>query len=160
MGLLNKSDKTKILRFIDDISKNIKIRIADVHPWNMTSEQEALCRKLATLASGLEVSVMYEEWTIDTVPALGLRYDKELYVTGGTSRMRCILEHQIVHQDDSYTTYTAIICFNEEMIEDIPIRKFQRMHTDGIKWVVDKVPNIFRDNRISINIAYDVFKFK
>ena len=34
------------------------------------------------------------------------------------------------------------------------------MHTDGIKWVVDKVPNIFRDNRISINMAYDVFKFE
>lgn len=83
MGLLNKSDKTKILRSIDDISKNIKIRIADVHPWNMTSEQEALCRKLATLASDLEVSVMYEEWTIDTVPTLGLEYTKELLVIGG-----------------------------------------------------------------------------
>jgi len=90
----------------------------------------------------------------------GLRYDKELYVTGGTSRKRYILEHQIVHQDDSYTTYTTIICFNGEMIEYIIARKFQRMHTDGIKWVVDKVLNIFRDNRISINIAYDVFKFK
>ena len=104
--------------------------------------------------------MLYEKWDENTVPALGLRYDKELYVTGGTSRKRYILEHQIVHQDDSCTTYTTIICFDEEMIEYIIARKFQRMHTDGIKWVVDKVPNIFRDNRISINIAYDVFKFK
>lgn len=160
MGLLNKSDKTKILRFIDDISKNIKIRIADVHPGNMTSEQRDFCKELCNKVAKLDVDVLYEKWDENTVPALGLRYDKELYVTGGTSRGRYMLEYQIVHQDDSYTTHTIIICFDEEMMEDIPIRKFQRMHTDGIKWIDGGVPNIFGINKIPVNTAYDVFRIE
>lgn len=159
MGLLNKSNKTKITLTIGDVSDNIETYVFCGSP-DITPKQRDFCKELCNKVAKLDVNVLYEKWDENTVPALGLRYDKELYVTGGTSRGRYILEYQIVHQDDSYTTYTTIICFDEEMIEDIPIRKFQRMHTDGIKWVVDKVPNIFRDNRISINIAYDVFKIK
>lgn len=159
MGLLNKSNKTKITLTIGEVSDNIETYVFCGSP-DITPEQRDFCKELRNKIAKLDVNVLHEKWDENTVPALGLRYDKELYVTGGTSRGRYILEHQIVHQDDSYTTYTIIICFDEEMIEDIPIRKFQRMHTDGIKWVVDKVPNIFRDNRISINIAYDVFKIK
>lgn len=159
MGLLNKSNKTKITLTIGEVSDDIETYVFCGSP-DITPKQRDFCKELNNKIAKLDVDVLYEKWDENTVPALGLRYDKELYVTGGTSRMRYILEHQIVHQDDSYTTYTTIICFDEEMIEDIPIRKFQRMHTDGIKWVVDKVPNIFKDNRISINIAYDVFKIK
>ena len=159
MGLLNKSNKTKITLTIGEVSDNIETYVFGRSP-DITPEQRDFCKELSNKVAKLDVDVLYEKWDENTVPALGLRYDKELYVTGGTSRKRYILEHQIVHQDDSCTTYTTIICFDEEMIEYIIARKFQRMHTDGIKWVVDKVPNIFRDNRISINIAYDVFKFK
>lgn len=159
MGLLNKSNKTKITLTIGDVSDNIETYVFGGSP-DITPEQRDFCKELSNKVAKLDVDVLYKKWDENTVPVLGLRYDKELYVIGGTSRKRYILEYQIVHQDDSYTTYTNIICFDKEMIEDIPIRKFQRMHTDGIKWVVDKVPNIFRDNRISINMAYDVFKFK
>lgn len=159
MGLLNKSNKTKITLTIGEVSDNIETYVFGGSP-DITPEQRDFCKELSNKVANLDVDVLYEKWDENTVPTLGLRCDKELYVTGGASRGRYILEYQIVHQDDSYTTYTTIICFDEEMIEDIPIRKFQRMHTDGIKWVVDKVPNIFRDNRISINIAYNVFKIK
>ena len=159
MGLLNKSNKTKITLTIGEVSDDIETYVFCGSP-DITPKQRDFCKELNNKIAKLDVDVLYKKWDENTVPALGLRYDKELYVTGGTSRGRYILEYQIVHQDDSYTTYTIIICFDEEMIEDIPIRKFQRMHTNGIKWVVDKVPNIFRDNKISINIAYDVFKIK
>ena len=159
MGLLNKSNKTKITLTMGDVSDTIRTDILD-HPSNITSEQMDFCKELSNKVAKLDVALLYEKWDENIVPSLGLRCDKELYVTGGISRKRYILEHQIVHQDDSYTTYTTIICFNEEMIEDIIAKKFQRMHTDGIKWVVDKVPNIFGINKIPVNTAYDVFRIE
>ena len=46
------------------------------------------------------------------------------------------------------------------MIEDIIARTYQRMHTDGIKWIDDGVPNIFGINKIPVNTAYDVFRIE
>lgn len=144
MGLLNKSDKTKILRFIDDISKNIKIRMADVHPWNMTSEQEALCRKLATLTSGLEVSVMYEEWTIDTVPTLGLKYENKLTVIGHTYRKQYIFFICTANPDGSTTTYKVSISFNRRKIDDMQLREYQQGYIKNGKWYSEIVSGNFK----------------
>lgn len=157
MGLLNKSNKTKVALTLGDVSDNIR---TDIIQPNITSEQRDFCKELCNKVAKLDVDVLYEKWDENTVPALGLRYDKELYVIGGTSRGRYMLEYQIVHQDDSYTTYTIIICFDKEMIKGIPMRTYQRMHTDGIKWVVDKVPDIFGINKIPVNTAYDVFRIE
>lgn len=157
MGLLNKSNKTKITLTIGEVSDNIR---TDIIQTNITSEQMDFCKELSNKVAKLDVDMLYEKWDENIVPSLGLGYDKELYVTGGTSRKRYILEHQIVHQDDSCTTYTTIICFNEEMIEDIIARTYQRMHTDGIKWIDDGVPNIFGINKIPVNTAYDVFRIE
>lgn len=144
MGLLNKSDKTKILRFIDDISKDIKIRIADVHPWNMTSEQEALCRKLATLASGLEVSVMYEEWTIDNVPTLGLKYENKLTVIGRTYRKQYIFFIRTDNPDGFTTTYKVSISFALGKIEDMQLREYQQGYIKNGKWYSEIVSGNFK----------------
>lgn len=159
MGLLNKSNKTKITLTIGEVSDNIETYVFCSSP-DITSEQRDFCKELCNKVAKLDVDVLYEKWDENTVHSLGLGYDKELYVTGGTSRGRYMLEYQIVHQDDSYTTHTIIICFDEEMMEDIPIRKFQRMHTDGIKWIDDGVPNIFGINKIPVNTAYDVFRIE
>lgn len=157
MGLLNKSNKTKITLTIGEVSDNIR---TDIIQPNITSEQMDFCKELSNKVAKLDVDVLYEKWDENTVPSLGLGYDKELYVTGGTSRGRYMLEYQIVHQDDSYTTYTIIICFDKEMIKGIPMRTYQRMHTDGIKWIDDGVPNIFGINKIPVNTAYDVFRIE
>ena len=34
------------------------------------------------------------------------------------------------------------------------------MHTDGIKWIVDEVPDIFGINKIPVNTAYNVFRIE
>ena len=126
MGLLNKSNKTKITLTIGDVSDNIRTNI--IQP-NITSEQMDFCKELSNKVANLDVDVLYEKWDENTVPSLGLGYDKELYVTGGTSRGRYMLAHQIVH-------------------------------TDGIKWIDDGVPNIFGINKIPVNTAYDVFRIE
>ena len=144
MGLLNKSDKTKILRSIDDISKNIKIRIADVHPWNMTSEQEALCRKLATLVSDLEVSVMYEEWTIDTVPTLGLEYTKELLVIGRAVQDQYIFFFRAIGSNNHSTSYKISITLDIEKMNGINPRVLQGGFIRNGKWECDAISGTFK----------------
>jgi hypothetical protein len=157
MGLLNKSNKTKITLTIGEVSDNIRTNI--IQP-NITSEQMDFCKELSNKVANLDVDMLYEKWDENIAPSLGLGYDKELYVTGGTSRGRYMLAHQIVHKNGSVTTYITIICFDKEMIKDIPIRTYQRMHTDGIKWIDDGVPNIFGINKIPVNTAYDVFRIE
>ena len=157
MGLLNKSNKTKTILAMGDVSDNIR---TDIIQPNITSEQMDFCKELSNKVAKLDVDVLYEKWDENIVPSLGLGYDKELYVTGGTSRGRYMMEHQIVHKNGSATTYITTICFDKEMIKGIPMRTYQRMHTDGIKWIDDGVPNIFGINKIPVNTAYDVFRIE
>lgn len=59
MGLLNKSNKTKITLTMGDVSDNIRTNIIQT---NITSEQMDFCKELSNKVAKLDVGVLYEKW--------------------------------------------------------------------------------------------------
>lgn len=144
MGLLNKSNKTKTILTIGDISKKVSIGIVGTEEWNMTPKQKAYCDLLIDRVKNLETYVLWEEWTIDNVPTLGLKYENKLDVIGHTYRKQYIFFISTANPDGSTTTYKVSISFDRRKIEDIQLREYQQGHIKNGKWYSEIVSGNFK----------------
>lgn len=144
MGLLNKSNKTKTILTIGDISKKVSIGIVGTEEWNMTPKQKASCDLLIDRVKNLETYVLWEEWTIDNVPTLGLKYENKLTVIGHTYRKQYIFFICTTNPDGSTTTYKVSISFNRRKIEDMQLREYQQGHIKNGKWYSEIVSGNFK----------------
>ena len=144
MGLLNKSNKTKTILTIGDISKKVSIGIVGTEEWNMTPKQKAFCDLLSDRVKNLETYVLWEEWTIDNVPTLGLKYENKLNVIGHTYRKQYIFFISTANPDGSTTTYKVSISFDHKKIEDMQLREYQQGHIKNGKWYSEIVSGNFK----------------
>lgn len=144
MGLLNKSNKTKTILTIGDISKKVSIGIVGTEEWNMTPKQKAYCDLLIDRVKNLETYVLWEEWTIDNVPTLGLKYENKLTVIGHTYRKQYIFFICTTNPDGSTTTYKVSISFNRRKIDDMQLREYQQGHIKNGKWYSEIVSGNFK----------------
>lgn len=144
MGLLNKSNKTKTILTIGDISKKVSIGIVGTEEWNMTPKQKAFCDLLIDRVKNLETYVLWEEWTIDNVPTLGLKYENKLTVIGHTYRKQYIFFISTANPDGSTTTYKVSISFDRRKIEDMQLREYQQGHIKNGKWYSEIVSGNFK----------------
>lgn len=144
MGLLNKSNKTKTILTIGDISKKVRIGIVGTEEWNMTPKQKASCDLLIDRVKNLETYVLWEEWTIDNVPTLGLKYENKLNVIGRTYRKQYIFFIRTTNPDGSTTTYKVSISFARRKIEDMQLREYQRGYIKNGKWYSELISGSFK----------------
>lgn len=144
MGLLNKSNKTKTILTIGDISKKVSIGIVGTEEWNMTPKQKASCDLLIDRVKNLETYVLWEEWTIDNVPTLGLKYENKLTVIGHTYRKQYIFFICTTNPDGSTATYKVSISFNRRKIVDMQLREYQQGHIKNGKWYSEIVSGNFK----------------
>lgn len=144
MGLLNKSNKTKTILTIGDISKKVSIGIVGTEEWNMTPKQKAFCDLLIDRVKNLETCVLWEEWTIDNVPTLGLKYENKLGVIGHTYRKQYIFFISTANPDGSTTTYKVSISFDHKKIDDMQLREYQQGHIKNGKWYSEIVSGNFK----------------
>ena len=133
MGLLNKSNKTKTILTIGDISKKIEIRIVGKRESNMTPDQKAFHDELLSRVRSVGADLLHNKWTTDTVPTMSLEYTKELMVTGEAVQDQYIFFFH-AYSSNSSISYKIYITLDAEKMNGISPRVLQGGFIRNGKW--------------------------
>lgn len=120
MSLLNNKNKTNIRHTIGDICENINVNI-------LGNAQDTPSTELIRRVASLDVSILWEEWAIKTVPTLGLECYGELRMMGSYNKDRYVLKIEVTRQDGSITAYIITITFEKGVLDLFPGGSCNRM---------------------------------
>jgi hypothetical protein len=131
MSLLNNKNKTNIRHTIVGICENINVNI-------LGNAQDIPSTELIRRVARLDASILWEEWTIKTVPTLGLGCYGELRIMGSYDKDRYVLKIEVTRQDGSITAYIITITFEKGVLDLFPGRSYQRTHVIGGVYIFSK----------------------
>ena len=139
MGLLNKSNKTKVTLTLGDICTDINVKIiraSNSHP--KLSEDELVKR-----AGNLKADILWEEWDDTNVPTLGLMRKDKMLITGSIIGNNYTLIIQVIYADGSITEYRIRPIFDRELISGMSLRYHQWGYLIDEKWIPKHVMDSF-----------------
>jgi len=139
MGLLNKSNKTKVVLTLGDICTVINVRIiraSNSHP--KLSEDELVKR-----AGNLKADILWKKWDGTNVPTLGLMRKDKMLITGSIIGNNYTLIIQVIYADGSITEYRIRPIFDRELISGMSLRYHQWGYLIDEKWIPKHVMDSF-----------------
>lgn len=142
MGLLNKSNKTKVTLTLGDICTDIMIGITEIrrsskrHP--KLSEDE-LNRRVKDVGA----IILWKKWDTNNAPILGLKHKDKIQIMGSVSGCDYVITIQVIYADGSITEYGVRLIFDRELISGMPLRYYQCGYMIDEKWVPKHVMDSF-----------------
>ena len=142
MGLLNKSNKTKVALTLGDICTDIMVGITEIrrsgecHP---KLPEDDLNRRVKDTGA----NILWKKWDINNVPILGLKHKDKIQIMGSVSGCDYVITIQVIYVDGSITEYGIRLIFDRELISGISIRYYQCGYMIQGEWVLENILDSF-----------------
>lgn len=134
MGLLNKDNKVDAIHTtLEDISSSILVVDKTTGIRDRSIVGTAVKEMLTKRISNLNISVLWEEWTADTAPTIGIM-PMDLWITAGQAESCFLFEWE-----NKSIKIKCHIVIKPEFLKTIPIRVYQRGVMNKGKWTSQEV---------------------
>ena len=139
MGLLNKSNKTKVALTLSDICTDIEVRIIRASNFHPKLSEDELNRRVKDVGA----IILWKKWDTNNAPILGLKHKDKIQIMGGVSGCDYVITIQVIYAYGSITEYRIRPIFDRELISGMSLRYYQCGYLIDEKWIPKHVMDSF-----------------